>query len=361
MFYHLLYPLKDLSIFFNLFGYITFRAAGAAIFSLFISLIFGKYFINFLQKKKVGSRIREDTPERHQAKKGTPTMGGLIIIAALVPSTLLWARLDNRYIWLTLFAIVWMGIMGIVDDYLKDIKDDTKGLTPMKKIIGQLILGGIIGAFIYFIPANDQFKGFTEIPFFKNILLYLGGASVLLTAVVVTASSNAINLTDGLDGLAIGLILISAAAFMIISYISGRKDFTSYLQILYLPGSQELSILLAALGGGALGFLWYNAFPAQIFMGDTGALSMGAALGTSAILLKKEFLLLIVGGVFVIETLSVIIQVASYQLFGKRIFKMTPLHHHFELKGWQEPKIVMRFWIIGILFALFAVSTFKLR
>ncbi|MBN2541470.1 phospho-N-acetylmuramoyl-pentapeptide-transferase [bacterium] len=361
MFYHLLYPLRDALFVFNLFKYITFRIAGAAVTSLMICFIFGKPIIRWLRNKGVSSRIREDVPDRHLQKKGTPTMGGLIILLALIPSTLLWADLTNTYIWLTILATFWMGLMGIIDDYQKDFKGSNKGLMVKHKIISQMLLGLIIGAVLYFFPPVKDFRAYTEVPFFKHVLINLGIFYIPISAIVITASSNAINLTDGLDGLAIGLIAISTGSFAILSYIAGRSDFSEYLNLLYLPGSGELAIFCGALGGAALGFLWFNTHPAKIFMGDTGALSLGAALGVIAILLKKELVLLLVGGVFVCETLSVILQVFSFQVFGKRIFKMSPIHHHFELIGWKESQIVVRFWIVGILFSLLALSTLKMR
>lgn len=321
----------------------------------------GKPLIRWLQAKRITSRIREDVPDRHQEKKGTPTMGGLIILISFIPSVLLWADLSSKYVWLTILATLWMGVMGIIDDYQKDFKGSSKGVLARHKILSQIGLGLLIGVALYIFPPAKELRAFTEVLFFKQFLINMGIFYIPFSALVITASSNAINLTDGLDGLSIGLVSISVAAFAVLSYISGRADFSQYLNVLYLPGSGELAIFCGALGGAGLGFLWFNTHPAMIFMGDTGALSLGAALGVIAILLKKEFVLLIIGGVFVIETLSVIIQIISFKLFGKRVFKMAPLHHHFELCGWHESQIVVRFWIIGFLFALFALSTLKLR
>jgi phospho-N-acetylmuramoyl-pentapeptide-transferase len=361
MLYNLLYPLRDSSIIFNLLHYITFRVAAAAVTSLLIAFIVGPIIIGILRRKHVGDPVREDSPEHHKIKKGTPSMGGLIIVIALTISTLLWANLSNLYIWLALFATLVNGFMGFWDDYLKIIKGKRKGLLAREKLVGQVAIGLVIGAMYYIFPPMESVRGITEVPFFKYIIVDLGVFYILWVSVVITGSTNAINLTDGLDGLAGGLSAIVAAVFVIFAYIAGNIKFSEYLNVLYLPGSGELAIFAAALGGATLGFLWFNAHPAQVFMGDTGALALGAAFGTMAILIKKEFVLLIVGGVFVMETVSVIIQVISFQSTGKRVFKMTPIHHHFELLGWPETRVVTRFWILGILFALMGLATLKVR
>ncbi len=361
MLYYLLYPLKDYISGFNLFRYITFRSAWAAITALLISFIVGPYIIRKLREHQIGEEIRADGPATHLKKKGTPTMGGLIILAAVMIPTLLWARVTNIYVLLILLSTIWMGIVGFIDDYLKSVKKYPRGLVARYKLIGQLGLGLIVGSILYFHPQFEGIRTLSTVPFFKNYEIDFGLLYIPMVIFVITAASNAVNLTDGLDGLAIGLVGISATAWAGIAYISGRIDFSDYLNIIYLPGAGELTVFSAALVGAAIGFLWYNSYPAQVFMGDTGALALGSALGTLAILLKKELLLVIIGGVFVAEVLSVIIQVTYFKRTGKRIFKMAPIHHHFELCGWEEQKVVVRFWIIGILLVLFSLSTFKIR
>lgn len=361
MFYYLLFPLREYISGFNLFRYITFRSAWAAITALVISFFVGPYIIKKLRQHEIGEEIRADGPQTHLRKAGTPTMGGLIILAAVAVPTLLWARIANIYVVLILFSMLWMGLVGFVDDYLKAVKKVPKGLVARYKLLGQLSLGAIIGSVLYFAPQFQDISTLSTVPFFKDRVIDFGILYIPMVIFVITAFSNAVNLTDGLDGLAIGLVGISTLAWAAIAYVSGRVDFSDYLNIIYLQGAGELTVFCAALLGGALGFLWYNAYPAQVFMGDTGALALGSALGTLAILLKKELLLVIIGGVFVAETLSVIIQVLYYKRTKKRIFKMAPIHHHFELSGWEEQKVVVRFWIIGILLVLFSLSTFKIR
>lgn len=361
MFYYLFYPLSKYVSGFNLFQYITFRAASAAITALLISFLLGPVVIRQLKKRQIGEEIREDGPQTHKAKAGTPTMGGIIILGAVIVPTLLWAKLDNIYVQLVLLATVWMGLVGFFDDYLKVVKKYPKGLIGRYKLAGQITLGTIIGAVVLISPEFEGFATLTTVPFFKNYEINWGLFYIPVVVLVITATSNSVNLTDGLDGLAIGLVGIAATAWAAISYISGRVDFSDYLNIIYLPGAGELTVYCAALVGASLGFLWYNAYPAQVFMGDTGALALGGALGTLALLTRKELLLIIIGGVFVAESLSVILQVWSFRHRGKRIFLMAPLHHHYELKGWPEPKVVIRFWIVGILLALLSLTTFKIR
>ncbi len=362
MFYHLLYPLRNVISGLNLFGYITFRSAGAAILALLISFIVGPAIIRILRRKQIGEKIRTDGPETHQKKAGTPTMGGIIILIAIIVPTLLFARLDNIYVLLIVLATGWMGMVGFLDDYLKVVKKMPKGLIGRYKLVGQITLGLIIGSVLYFYPDFREFRSLSTVPFLKNYEIDFGILYIPMVVFVITATSNSVNLTDGLDGLAIGLVGITALAWAGISYISGRYDFSDYLNIIYLPGAGELTVYSAALIGASLGFLWFNSYPAQAFMGDTGALALGSAVGTLAILLKKELLLPIVGGIFVAETLSVILQVTYFKRTGgKRLFKMAPLHHHFELKGWPESRVVVRFWIIGILLVLLSLSTFKVR
>lgn len=366
MFYHLLVPLRKYFSGFNLFQYITFRAAMAAITALLISFIIGPFFLKLLAKYQIGETIRENGPKSHLAKKGTPTMGGIIIIISVLLPVLLWANLKSIYILMILFATLWMGAIGFLDDYLKVVKKYKNGLIARYKLTGQITLGLIIGCYLYFAPEFESVRGLTSVPFFKNLEINLGLLYIPFVVFVVTAGSNSVNLTDGLDGLAAGLMGIVALAFAIISYVSGRTDFSHYLNTIYLPGSGELTVFCASLAGGILGFLWYNSKPAQVFMGDTGSLSMGTALWIVAILLKKELLFVLLGGVFVAETASVLLQVSYFKYTkrktgtGKRIFLMAPLHHHFEMKGIDESKIVIRFWIIGILLAILSLSSFKI-
>jgi phospho-N-acetylmuramoyl-pentapeptide-transferase len=361
MLYHFFVGLVDVDTFFNVFRYITFRAAYATVTALFLSFLIGPYIIRKLRELKAGQRIREEGPESHQAKAGTPTMGGLMILIATVVPTVLWADLRNPFIHVVLLATIWMGGLGFLDDYLKIVKRKSEGLIGRRKLLGQVLLAILLGYLLQARPIHGEFVTETSVPFLKNVFLELGWFYIPFIVIVLVGSSNAVNLTDGLDGLAIGLTAIAGFAFAGFAYVAGRADWSNYLQILYLPGAGELTIYCMSLVGAALGFLWFNAHPAQIFMGDTGSLALGGAFGTLAILLKSEFLLVIVGGVFVIEAVSVILQVASFRLRGKRIFRMSPIHHHFELAGWDEQKIVVRFYILGILFALLALSTLKIR
>ncbi len=351
----------------NLFRYITFRSAMAAVTALAISLFVGPFIIRKLKEKQIGEEIRDDGPQSHLSKKGTPTMGGLIILASTLIPTILWADLSNTYVLLILLATVWMGFVGFADDYLKAIKKMKKGLVARYKTLGQISLGLIIGSAIYFSPEFERIATITTIPFVKNLNLDLGYLYIPFVVFVITAMSNAVNLTDGLDGLAIGVVSIAVGGFALMCYVTGNVNYSEYLNILYIPQSSELTIFCTAMAGAGLGFLWYNAYPAQIFMGDTGALALGAALGTLAILIKKELLLPIIGGVFVAENVSVILQVAYFKYTkkkygeGRRIFKMAPLHHHFEMQGWHETKVVTRFWIMAVLCALLTLTTFKVR
>lgn len=362
MLYHLLYPLSEYVSGLNLFRYITFRTAGATVTAMIICMVLGPFFIRLLQKHQLKETIRHDGPQSHHAKAGTPTMGGLIIFAGIMIPTLLWADLSNFYILLVMLVTSWLALIGFMDDYLKAVKHQKKGLIARKKLIGQVLIGLIFGVLLVFWGPDSVYDGTTSIPFFKNYVLVLGILYIPWIVGVVTSTSNAVNLTDGLDGLAIGLCALAFLTFGGIAYVSGRTDFSRYLQIDYLPGTGELSVYCGAALGAAIGFLWFNTHPAQVFMGDTGSLSLGGALGAIAILLKKELLLVIVGGVFVIEALSVIIQVLSYRYRNKqRVFKMAPLHHHFELLGWAESKVVVRFWILGVLCSLITLATLKVR
>ena len=367
MLYYLLYPLKDLFSPLNVFQYITFRSAIAAILALIISFILGPVIINHLRKNQIGEQIRKHGPQSHYSKEGTPTMGGLIILLAIILPTLLFADIYNPFVQILVISTIWMGLIGFIDDYLKSIKKLKKGLVAKYKLAGQIAIGLIITFWIYNTPAWDNFRTVTSIPFLKDTVVDFGLLYPLMIVLVVTATSNAVNLTDGLDGLAAGLLAISFSVFSIIAYVSGRVDFSDYLNIIYLPDAGELTIFTASCVGACLGYLWFNSSPAEVFMGDTGSLSTGSALGTLAILLKKEFLLIIIGGLFVAEAISVILQVGYYRYTknkygeGKKLFLMAPFHHHFELKGLPESKVVIRFWIIGLLLALLTITTFKIR
>ncbi len=360
MLYHLLYPLHDKFTGFNVFRYITFRSAGAVLTALIMSFVFAPSMIDWLRQLKVGQHVRTDGPQTHLTKQGTPTMGGLLIIAALVGSVLLWQDLTNKYVWVVLFATLAFGGIGFWDDYLKVVKKRSTGLRAFQKFGLQIVASAIIGFFLYYNP-SDPNSTHLSVPFMKRLFIDLGWFYIPFVVVVIVGSSNAVNLTDGLDGLAIGLVGIASTANAVIVYLGGNKIIADYLKILYIPGSGELTIFCGAMLGASLGFLWYNTHPAEVFMGDVGSLSLGGALGTLAVVTKHELILVIVGGIFVVETMSVILQVMSYKLTGKRIFKMAPIHHHFEQIGWPESKVIARFWIIGIILALVSVSTLKLR
>ena len=373
MFYHFLVPLADRYQIFNLFTYITFRAAGAAATAVLLGFLIGPTVIRTLRSRGVGQVIRADGPASHHAKRGTPTMGGLIILVCTIVPTLLWARLDNKYVLVAVVATLWMGVIGFLDDYLKIVQGKSRGLVARYKLLGQVTFGIALGVYLLLSPLQDNLPAnSTTLPFFKYVLVLLPPVVYVgFITFIVTGMSNAVNLTDGLDGLATGLTVIAAGAFAIFAYLFGRIDASAYLQVYYLRGAGELTIFCAALTGAALGFLWFNAHPAQVFMGDTGSMAIGGAFGTVAIMLKSEFLLLMVGGVFVAETLSVILQSGVYRWRRRRhgreyadqnrVFRMAPLHHHFEKMGWAESKVVMRFYILGILFAVFALSTLKIR
>ena len=359
MLYHLLYPLHTTFSVFNVFRYITFRTIYASLTAFFICFLLGPWMIRKLSEMQVGQYIRDDGPQSHLDKAGTPTMGGTLIILSLTASILLWSDLTNYYVWIVLFVIIGNGAIGFVDDYLMQVKKQSKGLTVRKKLILQSVVALITGILVY---ATPDFSTQVTIPFFKNIQPDFGWGYVLFAAFVIVGASNAVNLTDGLDGLAIGPVIIAAATYMIFAYVTGHIKIAGYLQLNYVSGAGELTIFCGAMAGAGLGFLWFNAYPAQIFMGDVGSLSLGAFLGSIAVITKQEILLALVGGLFVMEALSVIFQVGFFKMTsGKRIFKMAPLHHHFELKGWPEPKVIVRFWIIAIALALLAMSTLKLR
>jgi len=361
MLYYFLYPLREYFFAFNVFRYLTFRAAYATVTALLICFIFGPRLIRWLKKVQIGQRIRNEVPSRHQEKEGTPTMGGLLIIAAVVIPTVLWGNLANRYIQLAIVVTLWTGLIGFIDDYLRVVKKKEKGLVGRYKVIGQLLFGAALGVFLYLHPFVHTGATQSMVPFFKNYYIEWGILYIPLVILVITGTSNAVNLTDGLDGLASGVAAFSFFAFASLAYLSGNKAFAQYLNIPYLPGCGELTGYCMSVVGAALGVLWFNTHPAQIFMGDTGSLALGGALGTVAVLLKKELLLIVIGGIFVAEALSVMLQVGSFKLTGKRIFGMAPIHHHYELKGWAEQKVVVRFWIVAALLALLSISTLKLR
>lgn len=362
MLYHLLYPLTKYVSGFNLFRYITFRTAGATVTAIIICLILGPFFINLLRRFQVTEKIRQEGPSSHYKKAGTPSMGGLIILAGIVVPTLLWADLTNFYVLLLLLATTWLGLIGYMDDYLKIVKGQPKGMVARKKLLGQVLLGLLFAFALLYMAPDGHYDGTTGIPFLKNYILVLGIFYAPFVVVVMTGASNAVNLTDGLDGLAIGLCGLAFLTFGGIAYVTGRFDSANYLQIDYLPGTGEMAVYCGAAIGACLGFLWFNSHPAEVFMGDTGSLALGGALAGIAIMLRQELLLVIVGGVFVVEALSVIIQVVSYRFRGgKRVFKMAPIHHHFELSGWPESKVVVRFWIVGAFCALLTLATLKIR
>jgi phospho-N-acetylmuramoyl-pentapeptide-transferase len=360
MLYHLLYPLRDAFFGFNVFRYITFRSAGAVLTALIMSFLLGPSMIAWLRRLKVGQQVRDDGPKTHLNKQGTPTMGGVLIIAALVSSVLLWSDLTNKYVWVVLFATLAFGGIGFWDDYLKVVKKRSTGLRAYQKFGLQVAASLVVGIFL-FKYSGDREATYLSVPFMKSFLLNLGWFYIPFVAVVMVGSSNAVNLTDGLDGLAIGLVGIAATANAVIVYLGGNKIIADYLKILYIAGSGELVIFCGAMVGASLGFLWYNTHPAEVFMGDVGSLSLGGALGTLAVVTKHELILVVTGGIFVMETISVALQVASYKLTGKRIFKMAPIHHHFEQIGWPESKVIVRFWIMGIILALISIGSLKLR
>jgi phospho-N-acetylmuramoyl-pentapeptide-transferase len=353
--------LSDGGDIFNLFRYITFRAGGAFFTALIFGFIFGQPLINLLRRKqKKGQPIRDDGPQTHFAKAGTPTMGGLLILSAMLVATLLWARLDNAYVWIVLFVTIAFGLIGFADDYAKVTKQNTKGVSSRVRFAIGLLIAALAGAAAAWVHPADLTNQLA-VPVFKNLLINLGIFFVPFSMIVIVGAANAVNLTDGLDGLAVMPVMIAAGTLGVIAYAVGRVDFTQYLEVHYVPGTSEILIFCAALIGGGLGFLWYNAPPAAVFMGDTGSLALGGALGAIAVVTKHEIVLAIVGGLFVVEALSVIIQVAYFKRTGRRVFLMAPIHHHFEKKGWAEPQIVIRFWIISLILALIGLATLKLR
>jgi len=364
MLYYLLYGLRGEISGLNVVRYITFRTAVASLTALFLVLILGPWMIARLRRFQIGQYIREGGPKAHQEKAGTPTMGGILILTGILVPTLLWADLANRKIWLLVLATLAFGAIGFVDDYRKVVRKRSLGLTARHKLAAQLSVGFVLGVVLYVLSVYTEEPAYSTrivLPFFKAAMPDLGLLYVPFAMLLVTFSSNAVNLTDGLDGLAIGSTLIAAAAFTVLAYVSGHAVFSDYLDLLHLPGAAEVTVFCGAMVGASMGFLWWNCYPAQVFMGDVGSLALGGALGTVAILIKQELLLIPIGGLFVVEALSVMLQVGSYKLTGKRIFRMAPLHHHFELIGWKEPQIIIRFWIVAFIFALFSLTTLKLR
>jgi phospho-N-acetylmuramoyl-pentapeptide-transferase len=358
MLFHFLYPLHIKYSVFHVFKYITFRTFGAAITSVLLSMLIGPAYIRFLQRKQMGQSIRDDGPKSHLLKVGTPTMGGGLILGAIFVPTLLWSDLTNKNVWIAVLTTALFGVIGYIDDYRKVIKKNPKGLSGKQKLISQTLFAVLAAYVIYTFRDTPPVLKF---PFFKDWSFYLGIFFIPFAAFVIVGASNAVNLTDGLDGLAVGPVITTSATFLILAYCAGHVKIAEYLQIPYIPGAGELAVFCGSVAASCLGFLWFNTYPAQIFMGDVGSLALGAALAVVAVITKNEILLALCGGIFVIEALSVMAQVTSFKMTGKRVLRMAPIHHHFELKGWAEPKIIVRFWIISILLSLVTLSTLKLR
>ena len=345
---------------FNVFQYLTLRTILGVLTALLISLLVGPFMIRYLSSYKIGQSVRDDGPESHFSKEGTPTMGGALILVAIVISTLLWSDLSSRFVWIVLFVTAGFGAIGWVDDYKKIALGNSKGLSAKAKYFWQSVLG-FVAAYVLFMTAEMPIETSLIVPFFKDFVLELGWFYVILAYLVIVGSSNAVNLTDGLDGLAILPTVLVGGALGVFAYVTGNTNFAGYLGIPYVPGVGEMVVFCGALVGAGLGFLWFNTYPAQVFMGDVGALALGAALGTLAVIVRQELVLFIMGGIFVVETISVVLQVASYKLTGRRIFRMAPIHHHFELKGWPEPRIIVRFWIITVILVLIGLASLKIR
>lgn len=359
MLYHLFYELLSADISgLNVFRYLTFRSVGAALTALLIAFIAGPWLIRELEDRQIGQTIREDTPDRHQGKRGTPTMGGVLILAAVVVSTLLWAEWTNPFIWIVLFVTLGCGAIGFVDDYRKAIKKNPKGITAREKFVSQVLVASIAAVWLYSLPGFDAA---ISVPLVKGFHPIIGWLYVPAMVVFIVGFSNAVNLTDGLDGLAIGPTMITAGVIGLFSYVVGHAVIASYLELKHVPGAGTLAIFCSALMGAGLGFLWYNTYPASVFMGDTGALALGGALSVVAVIIRQELVLVVAGGLFLVEMFSVMIQVASFKTRGKRVFRMAPIHHHYELRGWPEPKIIVRFWIISVILGLVSISLLKLR
>ena len=359
MLYKLIYLFHTDVSWLNVFRYITFRTILSSLTGMMICFIFGGWAIRRLRKMQVGQYIRDDGPPNHKSKQGTPTMGGCLILPAIILSSALWADFTNIYVWIVIFVLISFGGIGFVDDYLKMASKSSRGLSVMSKFLLQILVALIVALVLYMYPGFDTRL---NVPFFKSLTPDLGLGYIPLVIFIIVGTSNAVNLTDGLDGLAISPLIVAFGSYVVFAYLSGHVKIASYLQIPYVSGSGEISVFCGAVAGAGLGFLWYNAYPAEVFMGDVGSLSLGGVLGTVAVVTKQEVALTLVGGLFVFEALSVIFQVAYFKLTGgQRIFRMAPIHHHFELKGWPEPKVIVRFWIIAIILALFAISTLKLR
>ena len=363
MLYSLLFALRDQVSVLNVTRYITFRTTVAALTALFLVLLLGPWMIERLRRLQIGQHIREEGPQAHQAKAGTPTMGGVLILLGILVPTLLWADLTNRNVQIVFLATLAFGAIGFADDYLKVVRKQNLGLSVRQKLAAQFAVGLAVGLTVYWLAQAqpDEYSTRVVFPFFKQLVPDLGWLYVVFAVLLLTLSSNAVNLTDGLDGLAIGATLVAAAAFTGLAYVSSHFVFSEYLNLIHRPEAGELTVFCGSMVGASMGFLWWNCYPAQVFMGDVGSLSLGGALGTVAILIKQELLLFLVGGLFMLEAFSVILQVGSFRLTGKRIFRMSPLHHHFELIGWKEPQIIIRFWIVALMFALLRLTTLKLR
>ncbi len=362
MLYLLLHPLKDLFSPLRLFGYITFRAAYVAVLAIVFAIVFGPAVIRLLTRRRIGQTIREEVPQRHKQKAGTPAMGGVLIILAILVPVLLLADLSNQNILILVLGAVWLGALGLYDDYVKIYKQKPRGLNKRTKLFWQGLYGLIVGLILYLLPVEPEIATRTNFIFLKNIIIDFGFLYPVFVAIVIVGASNAVNFSDGLDGLAIGLVGATAAGFAVLAYVSGHAGLSKYLNVIFVSNGGEVAIFIAGMLGAALGFLWFNAYPAQIFMGDVGSLALGGLIGTTAVLVKQEFLLILFGGVFVLEAASVVLQIVYFKATkGKRLFLMAPLHHHFELKGWAEPKITVRFWILQIIFVLLALSTLKIR
>jgi phospho-N-acetylmuramoyl-pentapeptide-transferase len=361
MLYWLLNSLRGYVPVFNVFRYITFRVAVAMVTALLLSWFLGPRFIQTLRRLSVGQNIRDVGPQAHQVKAGTPTMGGLLILFAVLVPTLLWGSLDNLYVWIVVVVTAAFGAIGFADDYLKVRRRHNQGLTARGKFLLQVAAAAAMGLVLLVLPADYRFNPTLAFPFLKQLVWNLGLFYIPFVVIVLVGASNAVNLTDGLDGLAIGATTVAAATYAVFTYVAGNRVIAAYLQIPYVPGVGEVAVFCGALVGASLGFLWFNCYPAEVFMGDVGSLSLGGAIGSVAVLAKQEIVLALVGGLFVLEALSVIVQVASFKLTGKRVLRMAPLHHHFELSGWAEPRVIVRFWILSILFALLSLSTLKLR
>ena len=357
MFREFLYPLREYFFPFNVFNYLTFRGAYAALTTLLICFLFGGKIIEALKKLKVGQKIRDDGPESHMSKAGTPTMGGIFIIGSVVIAMLFWGDLRNRMVWLAIISFVAFGLIGFLDDYLKVTKNNSAGLPAWGKLAGQFIFALAIVLYLYFTGGDEMTSLY--VPFFKNPVIDMGVLWIPFGVLLIMGESNAVNFTDGLDGLLAGLLIFVFITLAILSYISGRVDYSAYLNLPYISFASELTVLCLAIAGALVGFLWFNSHPAEVLMGDVGSLSLGGVVAVISLIIKKELLILIIGGVFVLEIMSVIIQVVSFKIRKKRVFKMAPLHHHFELSGWPEAKVVVRFWILGGLFAIIALSTLK--